>query len=284
MYQVENQVDDVIRTSKTSIIFIDDDQSIRPEDIGSISEIKRIAERYSAQVREIELSTQFRCAGAEGYINWLSDTLQFENTGNFDGWDKDDFDFKIFDSPNALRDAINEKEQNGHNARLLAGYAWKWTSTKEGNQDAEIEDVEIIDFDFRMPWNSRSVGTTWATDPRGIDQIGCIHTSQGLEFDYVGVIVGNDLTFNSELMSYETLYDNYKDAMGKRGLRDNPLELNRLVRGIYKVLMTRGQLGWYVYFCDVSAKEYFESRLARDNKNRFDSLELTLSAPNSTIK
>lgn len=261
MYQGDNQVEDIIRASKTAIFFIDDDQAIRPEDIGSVNEIKRLAIKYKAEVYEIELTTQFRCSGAEGYINWIDNTLQIKETANFDGWDKGDYEFKIFDDPNKLREAIRIKNSEGYSARILAGYAWKWTSINEGNLNGEVEDVDIPEFDFRMPWNSRKVGTTWAVDQSGIGQVGCIHTSQGLEFDYVGVIVGDDLSFDPKIFTYNTNYDAYKDAQGKRGLRDNPKELNRLVRNIYKVLMTRGMKGCYVYFTNKETENFFKSRM-----------------------
>jgi uncharacterized protein len=261
MYRGENQVEDIIRASRTSIFFVDDDQAVRPDDIGSVSEIKRVSEEYGAVNYEIELTAQFRCSGAEGYINWLNSTLQIKETANFDGWDVGSYEFKIFDNPNKLREAIKSKSNDGYAARVLAGYAWRWTAVKEGNADAQVEDVEIPEFDFCMPWNSRKVGTTWAVDSDGIDQVGCIHTSQGLEFDYVGVIIGNDLHFNPETMQYSTDYNAYKDTMGKRGLRNNPIELNRLVRNIYKILMSRGMKGCYVYFVDKKVEEYFKSRL-----------------------
>lgn len=261
MYRGVNQIEDIVRACKTAIFFIDDDQAIRPEDIGSVDEIKRVANEYNAEIHEIELVAQFRCSGAEGYINWLNDMLHIKETGNFDGWDKGEYEFKIFDDPNELRNAIKRKHDEGQNARILAGYAWKWTSPTEGNANAEVDDVEIPEFDFRMPWNSRKIGTTWAVDQSGIDQVGCIHTSQGLEFDYVGVIVGDDLSFDPNTLSYITDHDKYKDAQGKRGLRDNPKELNRFVRNIYKILMTRGMKGCYVYFTDDKTKEYFKSRM-----------------------
>lgn len=265
MYLGENQIEDIIRSSKTSIFFIDDDQTIRPEDIGSIREIKRIAEEYRAEVYELELTAQFRCAGAEGYINWLNDVLHIKETANFNGWDKKDFDFKIFDDPNKLREAIKDKDTKGEQARILAGYAWKWTSVGDGNNNAEIEDVMIPEFDFRMPWNSRSVGTTWAVDAAGIGQAGCIHTSQGLEFDYVGVIIGKDLSFDSVKSEFYTDHEEYKDIQGKRGLKEKPEELNRLVRNIYKVLMSRGMKGCYVYFVDKETERYFKSRMKKGN-------------------
>lgn len=261
MYQGENQVEDIIRASKTSIFFIDDDQAIRPEDIGSVNEIKRLAVEYHAEVYEIELTAQFRCSGAEGYINWINNTLQIKETANFDGWDNGDYEFKIFDDPNKLREAIKAKHDEGYSARVLAGYAWKWTSANDGNLNGEVEDVEIPEFDFSMPWNSRNVGTTWAVDQSGVDQAGCIHTSQGLEFDYVGVIIGNDLSFDSKTLAYSTNHDAYKDIQGKRGLKDKPQELNRLVRNIYKILMTRGMKGCYVYFVDKETEKFFKSRI-----------------------
>jgi hypothetical protein len=112
-----------------------------------------------------------------------------------------------------------------------------------------------------MPWNSRKVGTTWAIDERGIKQVGCIHTSQGLEFDYVGVIIGEDLEFDSKTTTYSTEHTKYKDVTGKKGMRDKPAELNKLVRNIYKVLMTRGMNGCYVYIADKELAEYFKDRL-----------------------
>lgn len=268
MYKGKNQVDDVIKAATTSIFFIDDDQAVRPEDIGTVRELKRVAELHGAKVYEMELTAQFRCAGAEGYINWVDDVLQLKETGNYDGWDKKSFDFKIFDSPNEMREAINKKSKQNHSARILAGYAWEWTSASEGNNDGEVEDVTIPEYDFKMPWNSRKVGTTWAIDERGIEQVGCIHTSQGLEFDYVGVIVGNDLNFDSEKNIFSTDHKKYKDKTGKKGMRDKPEELNKLVRNIYKVLLTRGMRGCYVYFVDKETEKYFKSRITAGERQQ----------------
>lgn len=261
MYQGLNQVDDIIRSSRTSIFFIDDNQMVRPEDIGSVIELKKSAEKFGAKVYEMELSAQFRCAGAEGYINWLDDVFQIKETANYDGWDKKSFEFKIFDDPNELRLAIKKRHDQKYSSRILAGYAWDWSSEKDGNKDGEISDVTIPEFDFSMPWNSRKVGTTWAIDENGINQVGCIHTSQGLEFDYVGVIIGDDLEFNPITKAFSTDHNKYKDKTGKKGLKDQPKELNRLVRNIYKVLMTRGMRGCYVYFTNKDVEKYFKQRL-----------------------
>lgn len=261
MYKGENQIEDIINAAHTSIFFIDDDQAIRPADIGSENEILRLAEKYHATDYSIELTAQFRCSGAEGFINWITDILNIRETANYDGWGTKEFDFKIFDNPNDLREAIKEKHKNGYKARILAGYAWKWTGVKKGNADGEVDDVEIPEFDFRMPWNSRKVGSTWAIDEKGVHQVGCVHTSQGLEFDYVGVIVGKDLAYNPKTEEFHTEWKAYKDSNGKSGLKNNPKLLNLYVRRIYKILMSRGMKGCYVYFMDEEVKRYFEKRL-----------------------
>ena len=261
MYQGVNQVEDIINAAKVSIFFIDEKQMIRPDDIGTLEEINRVAELNNAVIQSIDLKAQFRCSGAEGFVNWVEDVLQLEATGNFDGWDTEDFMFKICDSPNELRYLINQKMENGANARILAGYAWPWTAAGNGNANGQIEDVNISEFEFSMPWNSRQIGTTWAIDNDGINQIGCVHTSQGLEFDYVGIIVGKDLQFNPETNSFFTNWNDYFDSKGKQGLRNNPDELNRLIRNIYRILFTRAMKGCYVYFVDKETEKYFKSRI-----------------------
>ncbi len=263
MYRGNNQVEDIIKAAVTSIFFIDDDQTVRPDDIGTVLEIEKVAESLGAPVYKMELEAQFRCAGAEGYINWVNDILQLKETANYDGWDKKSFEFKIFDDPNEMREAVKAKASQGNISRILAGYAWKWSSADEGNGNGEVEDVEIPEYDFKMPWNSRKVGTTWAIDDRGVNQVGCIHTSQGLEFDYVGVIVGDDLNFDPEKKIFTTDYNKYQDKTGKKGLQNEPEELNRLVRNIYRVLMTRGMKGCYVYFVDKTTEKYFKDSILK---------------------
>lgn len=143
----------------------------------------------------------------------------------------------------------------------MAGFAWPWTSEKEGNPNAEVEDVEIPEHGFRMPWNSRNDQYSWAIDSEKIDQIGCVHTSQGLEFDYVGVIVGNDLRYNPDTMEIYASYEDYYDRTGKKGLNPKPEELTKLIKNIYKILMTRGMKGCYIFCRDKNLQEYLKSRL-----------------------
>jgi DUF2075 family protein len=268
MYRGQNQVEDIISSAKVSVFFIDDAQQVRPDDIGSTHEIRKIAQRYNAQVMWMKLKTQFRCSGAEGYINWITDVLQIEDTANAEGWDIEAYDFRILDTPQQVQNLIKAKSQES-SARMLGGYAWPWTSIKNGNLDAEIDDVVIEEHDFKMPWNSRRIGSAWATQTEGVDQLGCIHTSQGLEFDYVGVLFGNDIRFDPETNKVYADYSSYYDNAGKKNLRDEPEKLTEYIQNIYKVLCTRGMKGCYIYVRDNNFREYMKSRLQAARKNTY---------------
>lgn len=261
MYKGESQVDDVIRSSKCNVFFVDDFQRIRPNDEGTVEKIIEVAGKYHSEVVKVDLIAQFRCAGAEGFLNWIEHTLGISETANFDGWDQKTFEFKLVDDPNTLKDLIDLRIKQGYKARLLAGYAWNWTSEKEGNSDAGIDDIVMEEFNFSMPWNSRNNSYSWAVDPDKAGQIGCIHTSQGLEFDYVGVIIGNDLKYDPVTMEVYGSYGDYKDAAGKKGLKDKPMELTSYIKNIYRVLLSRGMKGCYVFCQDPNLKEHLRSRL-----------------------
>lgn len=262
MYSGVSQVEDIIKAAKVSVFFIDDRQAIRPDDEGTMTRIREVCTEYGSEVHEVGLKAQFRCSGAEGYLNWVEHTLQISDTGNYDGWDEGTFDFRIFDDPNELYQSICQLNDAGMKARMLAGYAWNWTSSKDGNDDAQINDVNIDEFDFHMPWNSRKASTKWATDNDMRNQIGCIHTSQGLEFDYVGVLIGDDMKFDPETMTIYADYDHYYDTTGKKGLKDQRRRLTAYVKNIYRVLMSRGMKGCYVYCTDHNLQNYLKQRKA----------------------
>lgn len=261
MYKGENQIVDIINASEVNVFFIDDFQRIRPDDIGTVNEIKRVAKELNSEVVEIRLEAQFRCAGAEGFLNWVDHNFQIKDTANFDGWDRETFEFEILDNPHDVFEKIKAKNEEGYKARMLAGFAWKWSKENEGNYNGEIDDVEISEYDFKMPWNGRKIQTTWAIDQEGVHQIGCVHTSQGLEFDYVGVIIGNDLKYDPNTEKIYASYNDYQDSMGKRGLKNNPMELTMLIKNIYKVLLSRGMRGCYVFCRDKNLQEYLKERL-----------------------
>lgn len=272
MYKGDSQVEDVIKASRVNVFLIDDEQRIRPNDEGSMDYVESVAKKNHSEVIKVELKAQFRCSGADGFVNWVEHTLQIRDTANFDGWDKESFEFKIMDSPQDLEKYIQRKRINGYTARIVAGFAWPWTAAKDGNPDAEIADVKIAEYGYARPWNSRHDQYTWAIDESKSNQIGCIHTSQGLEFDYVGVILGRDIYYDPDTHTVNGDYENYYDKTGKSGLRNKPDELTQYIKNIYRVLMTRGIKGCTIFCCDKNLQAYMKNRA-----NLIESKKLQLS-------
>ena len=188
----ENQVKEIINSCLCSVFFIDESQRVTLKDIGSVNEIKKWAEELGSKVYELELVSQFRCNGSDGYLAWLDDTLEIRETANTDLRDID-YDIRIMDSPNEVRELIIERNQPSNRARILAGYCWEWIKSGKGKTDVH----DIVINDFEMSWNLDNT-QTFAIDPDSVNEIGCIHTSQGLEFDYVGVIIGDDMRYQDD--------------------------------------------------------------------------------------
>lgn len=259
------QIVDLISAAKVSIFFIDDYQAVRKGEIGSSEFIKEQATKMNCKVFEYELEAQFRCGGSDGYTNWIDNTLHIRKTANalWNTKGEENFEFKVFNSVEALANAIREKNSEVVTARMTAGFCWKWSNELQADGSL-IEDVQIGD--YKRAWNARD-GLTgmkagipksqfWAYDPNGIDQIGCVYTAQGFEFDYVGVIFGTDLKFNPDNSTWEGHPENSKDNQVS-GSED----FLKLVKNTYRVLLTRGMKGCYVYFMDKETEKFFKSRI-----------------------
>ncbi len=258
----ENQVKEIINASKFSVFFIDEDQRVDISDIGSIEEIKKQAKLVGVEPEIMKLESQFRCNGSNGYLAWLDDILQIRETANSDGFNMN-YDIQIVDDPNTLKNLIFEKNKHKNKSRLLAGYCWDWL--KESKNNHEIFDININD--FHMSWNLGNT-QTWAIDEKSVNQIGCIHTSQGLEFDYAGVIIGPDLIYRDGKVITD-FTKRAKTDQSIKGLKSmnvkNPLaakELaDRIIKNTYRTLLTRGQKGCYIYCCDKELEKYLKERL-----------------------
>jgi uncharacterized protein len=258
------QIDELIEAAKVSIFFIDDYQIVRPEEIGSSELIRNAAGRLADDVFEFELKTQFRCSGSDGYLNWLDNVLDIRSTANRMLTKREKMEFRIFDGPNKLYEEIKRKNSAEPNsARMVAGYCWPWS---DPNPDGTLKEDVVIG-DFRITWEAKNEArflapgipraALWAYDPNGVNQMGSIYTIQGFEFDYVGVVFGGDLVYDWELKSWIGKPDNSADAMVKRD-RDR---FTRNVKNAYRVLMTRGMKGCYVYFMDKGTERYFRSHI-----------------------
>ena len=263
----DNQIKEIMNAGKFTVFFIDKFQRVSIEDYGSISEIKRWASEFDAEVKQIMLESQFRCNGSDGYLSWVSDVLELEETANYDGFDFD-YDFRVVDSASELKELIFEKNRENNKSRLVAGYCWNWIS--EGKEDSDVHDIEIDD--FSMSWNLGN-SKTWAIDEDSVNEVGCIHTSQGLEFDYVGVIIGEDMQFDGEhiVTDFNMRAGTDRSMFGiKKMYKENPdkaLKLaDEIIKNTYRTLMTRGMKGCYVYCEDMMLQAYFKEK---SNLNNF---------------
>jgi DUF2075 family protein len=257
----ENQVKEIINASKLSIFFIDEDQKVTLKDIGDKEEIRCWAKKLNATVTELNLESQFRCNGSNGYLAWLDNTLQIRPTAN-ETFNTKDYDFRIIDCPTKLHDLIISKNKEKNKARMVAGYCWKWISKKH----SQLKDIVISD--YKATWNLDSDGQAWIIKPDSVSEVGCIHTSQGLEVDYIGVIVGPDLivrdgqviTQPAERASTDKSIHGWK-ALQKVNPQAANNQLDAIIKNTYRTLMTRGQKGCYVYFVDDETRLFFESRI-----------------------
>lgn len=264
MYQNlgEDQTEEIVRASKMSVFFIDEHQRISMQDVGSIEKIKKAALKNGARITQLSLSSQFRCNGSDGYLNWIDNLLQIRDTANV-RLTRDEYDFRVFDDPVKMFEAIREKNESNNKSRVVAGYCWDWVS----KSDKSRYDIVIGDR-FRHKWNLTEDGQAWIIQPESINEIGCIHTCQGLELDYVGVIVGDDLRYENGRVVTDVLKHPGRDRamQGIRGLMKHDPEkaaatARELITNTYRVLMTRGQKGCFVYFCDSAMASYVRSLL-----------------------
>lgn len=263
-----SQIQEIINASKVAVFLIDDKQIVRPNEIGTVDYIREHAMDNDANIYEYELEIQFRCSGSESYINWVNNTLGIERTANVMLDLKEGFDFKIFNSPFELENAIKAKVDEGHTGRLTAGFCWKWSLPDE---NGNLQNDVVID-DFKRPWNANSRAkklaknipkeVLWAYDPNGINQIGCIYTAQGFEFDYAGVIFGNDLVYDFEKQKWIAKPENFADNVVKRNSGEKLVDY---LKNIYRVLLTRGMKGCYVYFMDKDTENFVKSRIEFSN-------------------
>ncbi|WP_080843650.1 DUF2075 domain-containing protein [Cytobacillus gottheilii] len=263
----ENQIKEVIHSAKFTIFFIDEDQKVTLKDIGSVDVIKKYANLLNAELIQGKLVSQFRCDGSDAYIAWLDDVLQIRETANANDRGLD-YDFRVYDDPNAMLKEIEDLNKKNNKSRILAGYCWEWP--KKGRNSTLHKDIEIPEHNFKISWNLSD--SIWAIDQDSVYEAGCIHTSQGLEFDYVGIIIGPDLVCQDG----EVITDYTKRAKTDQSLKgiktlakENPDEAqalaDRIIRNTYRTLMTRGQKGCFVFCTDSELNQYFKERLDRSD-------------------
>ena len=236
------QLDWIMKSSKHQIFFYDENQSIKPSDI-------RPEDFKNLNAKKYKLSSQMRVEAGEEYIKFVEDifnlkTPQKTSFGNYD--------FRIFDDVGEMVNEIKNKDKKHKLARVVAGYAWPW-HTKPGSKSNLEHDIEING--LKLVWNSTA--QDWVNSPNAINEVGCIHTVQGYDLNYIGVIIGPEFSYDNENKKFKVDKEKYFDINGRNGITD-PNELERYIINIYKTLLTRGIKGTYVYVVDNNLRDYFK--------------------------
>lgn len=239
-----SELDWILRSSNSQIFFYDKDQSVRPSDV-------RLDQFRNLTAETYKLKTQLRVAGAEGekYIGLIDDIFDNRDIQNYHF---QHYDFKIYNDLSQMVVDILAKESKHSLCRMVSGYAWPWVS----KSDPEKHDIEIGD--VKLVWNS--VNHNWVNSPNAINEVGCIHTVQGYDLNYAGVIIGPEISYDLNSKRFNIHSDKYMDMNGKRGVVDD-FELERYIINIYKTLLTRGILGTYVYIVDPGLRTYMQNKL-----------------------
>lgn len=268
-YKGKSMVEDMVRAARISVFFIDESQRVTWNDSGSVAAIKAAAKHFGAEFHPpLKLSAQFRCNGSTGYLNWLDDVLQIRPTGNFENWGDGQYEFQVFDRAEELYAALKLKNDQ-NKARLIAGYSWEWP-TKGRARGTPVKHVTADG--LALPWNFD--GESWAAAKDGIEQVGCIHTIQGLEFDWVGVLVGDDLYFKDGMVRSDPSKRAKTDASlkGWKGAftaaeddlatqKEVMSKVDQIIKGTYRVLFSRGRKGCFVWCKDAALRDYLRQRL-----------------------
>jgi uncharacterized protein len=246
------QIDELMSAARVPLFLLDEHQVVRPGELGTVEDIERHAKLLGLAVEKIHLDAHFRCGGSEAYLEWVVRLLGLTAGGPLPWTGDPAFAVRVADSPQELEQALRVQLDAGYGARMAAGFCWPWSDPRADG--SLVPDVVIGD--WSRPWNlrgDRAVGgappaALWATDPAGFGQVGCVYTAQGFEYDWNGVIIGPDLIWRDG--HWVTVRDANKDPELRGRTRVSDHEFGRLVRNVYKVLLTRGMVGTVIYSPD----------------------------------
>jgi uncharacterized protein len=252
------QVDELLDAARVPVFLLDEHQVVRPGEIGTVEEISHRAVAKGVKVQQVDLDAQFRCGGSRLYEDWVLSFLSLDGKDPVTWVGDDHFDVSVAESPYELEAVLRDRLDAGYSARMTAGFCWRWS-----NPDGDQLLPDVIIGDWARPWNAkgdRSVGSAppsalWATLDGGFDQVGCVYTAQGFEYDWNGVIVGPDLLYRDGQVV--TVRSASKDPALVRGVSD--AQADQLIRNTYKVLLTRGMMGTVLFSTDAETQRFLAS-------------------------
>ncbi len=246
-----SELDWVIKQSKNAILFYDENQSIKPSDVKK----EDFDKLKSNSLTKVEyLKSQFRVKGGNNYVKYVSNLLNCKLDLVREIFNSSEYEFLLFDSIEEMVSEIKLRDTENGLSRLIAGYSWPWIS----KNDKSLYDIKIGNSDLQ--WNS--VSDDFINSANAINEVGCIHTTQGYDLNYSGIIFGNEITYDKAKNEIVILKENYFDKNGKQSIVELE-ELKTFIINIYKTIMLRGIKGTYVYVCDKNLKEYFAKHISK---------------------
>lgn len=257
----KTQLDWITARSRHQLLMIDPEQSVRPADLAP-ELLRALVDDAKADSRHYPLTSQLRVKAGEDYIGWVRSVLRpgppEPDAPPLTVPSFEEYDLRFFDDLGEMHDAIRERDAEHGLSRLVAGYAWEWKS----RNDPDAYDIELDG--RRLQWNRTA--TEWIASPTSIDEVGSIHTVQGYDLNYAGVIIGNDLQWDEDAQRLVVDRDSYFD---KKGKENNPVlgktysdeDLLRYVCNVYAVLMTRGIRGTYVLSTNSATRRFLRTQL-----------------------
>lgn len=248
-----NELEWITMQSENSIMFYDTAQSIKPSDVPQ-SAFDKVKEAPNTKTQR--LKSQFRVRGGNAYVQFIDALLHNTLEKGQEPFNSKRYEFVLFDSIDEMIQAIHSRDSEVGLSRLVAGYSWKWIS----NKDESLFDINIEGTNLR--WNTTN--QDWVNSKNAIDEVGCIHTTQGYDLNYTGVIFGHEITYNKKTDSIEIIEENYQDRNGKQSIKD-PQELKNFIINIYKTIMLRGIKGTYIYACDPDLRAYLANYIPSAN-------------------
>ncbi|MEO6613758.1 MAG: DNA/RNA helicase domain-containing protein [Chitinophagaceae bacterium] len=253
------ELDWIIANSKNQIFFYDSAQSVKPSDVDS-ERFKKLL--HDKKTIRLSLKSQMRVKGGNNYIQFVDDIMNSKRL-ELVKYEEEKYDLLIFDSFVDLYSKLTENEKKYGLCRLVAGYAWPWLSDPKlkPKPDTAITDIKLDELNFK--WNSTD--KDWVNSPNAFKEIGCIHTTQGYDLNYCGVIFGNEIIYNKKTSKIEIDPSHYFDKYGKQGISD-PEELRLFIINIYKTLLYRGIRGTYVYACNKDMRDYLKKHIKEFKK------------------
>jgi DUF2075 family protein len=259
-----NIIERAVNASKVSVFFIDSDQAVTVNDSATIESINTISDRCHSKVYKLpRLETQFRVLGGNEYLDMVKKFLGFPDAPK-DYPIIDNYDFRVFDSPTAMRDELRKLNDFHGKTRMVAGYDYEWYSEK----DPDSYDIILENGEFKAKWNLKTGKTadySWLYDKESFEEVGCIHTCQGLDMEYCGVIIGPDMRYeNGTLIFDQTKLAETDKSSGIR--KCAPPLAEKLIRNTYNVLMTRGMRGTFVYCEDKALHDYLNDLYTKCSK------------------